>query len=64
MNESDASVYIRVIRESGALTAVKRLHREMLHGDATTVLAASLDLRDFVTGRELAAIKRHLKSLP
>lgn len=60
--ETDAEVYERLMGSPDSKLAIEWLGRELRQGDATSRKRAETDLRDYATAREVAAIKRHLKS--
>lgn len=59
---TDEEVYRSLTSRPDSAAAVERLRVQMAGGDATSRREAADDLLDFATGREVAAVKRHLKA--
>lgn len=60
---TDAEVYERHMREPGTRRGIEALAWEIRQGDATGRQRAVNDLRNLgLLAREVAAVKRHLKS--
>lgn len=59
---TDEDVYRSLTATPDSAAAVERLRAQMVEGDAPGVREAVTGLRDFATGREVAAVKRWLKA--
>ena len=60
--ETDAEIVTRLRGNPDAARAIEALAWEIRHGDRYDKQRAERDLTDHATRREIAAVKRHLKS--